>query len=497
MTSNFIYDDVPYPSFVFPQTSPDRLSTLARIHGIEAAAPSDCRMLELGCGDGTNLLALAYAMPNSQFVGIDLAASHINAGKAAAAKLGLANIELLELDVTKADAGALGEFDFIVAHGLFSWVPDFVRPAILDLYTKCLAPNGIGYISYNALPGCLIREITHGMMKSGSRNVADPAEKVRAGIAFLSGIVEAAEADSVYQEMLGLELEQISERTPENVFHDDLSEVNRPFYFEEFGALLDTHGFQYLCEAEPSELARSAAFKFPASLGEDLVAREQYRDFVVGRRFRTTLFCRAGKEIDRSFPATRLLAIHLAGQFEIDDPAAVAGTGSLTVRAAKGNKFTLNHPPTKAAVVRIANSWPHGVLGSELIADMPENDGEATLGFLMQLFMAGFVKAHAFEQSFVTSISETPEVSRFARHQISEGSNAVATLTGLNLEIKDPAIGRLLSLCDGTRDIEDLTGAMFEYAAECGEAEVPGHDEMRESVLNNLQAFADAGLLVG
>ncbi|HMU33189.1 MAG TPA: class I SAM-dependent methyltransferase [Pyrinomonadaceae bacterium] len=497
MPSDFIYDDVPYPSFVFPQTSPDRLATLAHIHGIDAAPPSDCRMLELGCGDGTNLLALAFALPDSRFVGIDLAATHINSAKTAAEKLGLKNVEFFEMDVTEADAVSLGEFDYIVAHGLFSWVPEFVRPAIFKLYAKCLAPNGVGYISYNALPGCLIREITHGMMRFATRAIADPNEKVASGIKFLETVVDAAEDDSVYQTMLDLELEQISERTPQNVFHDDLSEMNRPFYFEEFAGMLKEYGFQYVCEAEPSELARIAGFRFPEELGSDVITREQYRDFVTGRRFRTTLFCRKDLNVDRTFPIERIHDLSFAGKFETEESESDPSDASMTFVTAKGHKFTLNHPLTKTCLIKIADAWPRSLKASDLIGTAEKDDAEVTLGYLMQLYKAGFIKGHSIELTSVTSISEKPEASRFARFQIEQGGNAVATLTGLNLEIRDPAIGKLLVLTDGTRDIDDLAQAMLEYAAEFDQDEMLGEEEMRESVLNNLEAFAESGLLVG
>lgn len=497
MPSDFIYDDVPYPSFVFPQTNPDRLSTLARVHGIDAADPAKCRMLELGCGDGTNLLSLAYMLPESRFVGIDLAATHINAAKRSALELGLANVEFLEMDVTQADPAALGEFDFIVAHGLFSWVPEFVRPAIFDLYANCLAPTGVGYISYNALPGCHIREITHGMMKFATRNISDPREKVAAGIEFLESVVDAAEEDSVYQTMLDLELEQISERTPENVFHDDLSEMNRPFYFEEFTDLLEKHGFQYLCEAEPSELGKQAAFKFPEGFSSDVTAREQYRDFAIGRRFRTTLFCQKDLAVDRDFRPERLKGLRFAAQLETDSSDSTANDSPVSFTTPKGNKVTLNHPLTKAGLTAIADAWPRALKLTDIVGAANEADAMVTLGYFTQLYMAGFLKAHCLEQQFFTEISERPEASRFARYQIERGSNAVATLTGLNLEIKDPAIGRLLYLADGTRDIDDLTQSMLEFAAEFNAEEMLDPGEMKASVLNNLQAFADAGLLVG
>src|SRR5690606_40607974 len=104
---------------------------------------------------------------------------------------------------------------------------------------------------------------------------------------------------------------------------------------------------------------------------------------------------------------------------------------------------------------------------------------------------AGFIKAHTLEQHFFTTISERPETSRFARFQVENGSNAVATLTGLNLEIKDPAIGKLLFLTDGTRDIEDLTQAMLEYAANFDAAAMPTTDYTRVSIKCKILPICD------
>src|SRR5215203_2185573 len=137
--NKFAYDQVPYSSFTFPQTRPDRLATLGAFHGLDPASPEKCRVLELGCGDGTNLISFAYILPNSDFVGIDLSALHMDQANAPAEELNLSNLTLLQDDVMDFTRERFGEFDYIIAHGLFSWVPEPVRAKILEIVSESLA----------------------------------------------------------------------------------------------------------------------------------------------------------------------------------------------------------------------------------------------------------------------------------------------------------------------------------------------------------------------
>ena len=115
------YDQVLYPSKAFQDTHPDRLATAATLHGLEPPTGA-CRVLDVGCGDGSNLIPLAVALPHCHFTGIDLAARPIAIGQATIARLGLTNIELLAADLLDFPAPS-APFDYILAHGFCSWVP--------------------------------------------------------------------------------------------------------------------------------------------------------------------------------------------------------------------------------------------------------------------------------------------------------------------------------------------------------------------------------------
>jgi len=177
----FSYNEVPYPSYTFPQASPDRLATMAAVHGLKAAPPAKCRVLELGCGNGANLMSLAYLFTDSEFVGIDLSPVHINDAQSSSTSLKLANTKFLQMDLMEFDAERFGRFDYIIAHGLYSWVPQVVRERILSIYCTALEPNGIGYISYNTYPGCHVRRIISDIMKFHTAGESDPRSMVEKG----------------------------------------------------------------------------------------------------------------------------------------------------------------------------------------------------------------------------------------------------------------------------------------------------------------------------
>ena len=500
-TKQFSYDAVPYPSFTFPQTHPDRLSTMARFNGMFTADAGSCRMLEIGCGDGSNLLSIAYALPESRFVGIDLSDVHISKAEDARQHLGLTNVSFIRADVTAVSAADIGEYDYIVAHGLFSWVPDVVRPHILRIYAECLAANGIGYISYNAYPGCHIREIASQIMRFQADNFDDAIQKVSQGIAMLSFVADSAENDSLYQRMLQLELEQISERSIANVYHDDLSEFNQPFYFHQFASMLGSNGLQFLSEIDPSS---SSSAKFPVetrkvldSLEHDVVLREQYIDLFRCRRFRTTLLCRGGIELRREPSPSIVDEFYLSSQLRPDSDTSVLNDGSIVrFLGAKDASCEINHPLTKTSLAYLGSIWPNNCSFDDLCGDADVEERDRLRVFLLQLFGAGFVKFGTLPIRMIASPGEFPEASKFARWQIEQGSETVITLAGKNMKAEDLILRALVPLLDGTRDRAALVEALKE-TIDVAEHERQAFRESLPDILEiQLQNLCSAGLLI-
>ena len=117
------YDATPYTSNSFPQSAPGQLAAVAHLLGLDTPAVADARVLEIGCAAGGNLLPFAAAHPNADAVGIDLSPVQVTHGRTRARSLGLDNLKLLAGDIARMDLRALGQFDFVIAHGVYSWVP--------------------------------------------------------------------------------------------------------------------------------------------------------------------------------------------------------------------------------------------------------------------------------------------------------------------------------------------------------------------------------------
>ena len=178
------YNDVAYTSLPDAARHPARLATIGTLFGLDVAPLANCRILELACGDGLNIVPIAATLPNATLVGFDFAARPVARAQAMARDLGLSNIELLQLDLRELPAD-LGNFDYIIAHGLYSWIPANVRAHVLPLIKRHLAPNGVAFVSYNTLPGCHMRRTVWEMLKYHTRDPPGMPAKVAAARSLL------------------------------------------------------------------------------------------------------------------------------------------------------------------------------------------------------------------------------------------------------------------------------------------------------------------------
>ena len=158
------YNDIPYMGHVHFQTHIEKMAISARVFGMETIPLDTARVLELGCGDGSNIINMAINLPNAEFVGIDGSTVHIERGRNMLKYANATNVTLEAMDITQVQ-DQFGRFDYIICHGVFSWVSETVRSHILRISREQLSPLGSGYISYNAYPGWkqyeMLREMMH------------------------------------------------------------------------------------------------------------------------------------------------------------------------------------------------------------------------------------------------------------------------------------------------------------------------------------------------
>ncbi len=470
------YDDFPYEGYPYPLTHPERLATIASLFAMQPPPAESARVLELGCGTGGNLIPMALAMPRATFVGYDLSGVHIQSAQATVKALGLGNIELGQRNILDIGADA-GKFDYIVCHGVLSWVPEDVQDKILSICRGNLNENGVALVSYNTYPGWHMRESIRDMMRYHTRQFADPAVRVTQARALLDFVAKSVDSEkNAYGMYLASELKLLSGVRDSYIAHDHLERWNAPMYFHQFVDLAGRHGMQYLGESEFSTmLVRNFAKPVAETLSKvarDVVQMEQYMDFVRNRTFRSSLICHQEQRLDRNVDSARLLRLLVACPLEASNTQSdLTSTEREQFKTIAGAQFGAAIPVTKAALRVLASTWPRAIPFMELLegaqrlvsaAGGPAGpDGERGLSTdLLQLYASGVIELHSTPSRFVTAASAQPCASALIRLQASHGAS-VTNLRHESLRINDVE-RRILGLLDGQRSRAEIVERLVE-----------------------------------
>lgn len=516
------YDALPYESHPYSHTHPDCLAAKGRLFGMSPPDVESCRVLELGCAGGGNIIPMAVALPKASFVGLDLSKRQLEEGWATIEKLGLSNIELQHrsiLDV-KADEGP---FDYIVCHGVFSWVDGEVREKILRICRENLVPNGIAYISYNTNPGWFLRGMVRQMMCYHAAQFDDAETKVGQARALLDFLINAGSAgDEMYHGLLKRELEIIRGRQDSYLYHEHLEDVNEPLFFHEFIEQAEKSKLRYLCESQFSEMvAANYGEHVDRTLRElqaGLIHTEQYLDFLCNRTFRRTLLCHEEVELERQLDHNRLKGLIAACALQPETPGAKLDTSAeMSFRAESGGPtVSVSRPLLKGALVAMGELWPAGAKFEDLpklayqqmdkvlvrSADDFETDLIELSGLLLELYSKDLLELRSTPMRYSPTVPERPVLNPVARLQAEAGP--VVTTLGHSLYHLSDLSRFLVKHMDGTATIADLTTRLRELVdskelvierPDSPNGEVP--DELLERLLNaELKTLADNGLFL-
>lgn len=297
-----IYSELGYKSMPFPYTTPATLEAYAALVGVSAPNPKNARVLELGATYGGNIISQALFNPDATFVGIELSQEQVEKGNEVIANAGLTNVSLIQSDIASIGS-EIGTFDYIIAHGVYSWVDDGVKEALLRLINEHLAEDGIAYISYNTYPGWHTMDEVRQLMMFSNRDKTqfNHKEKVLHGktIGSIVGsqILKYDNLKERNSKFLGA-LRSVMQKDEYYVGHDHLEPNNDPVYFYQFNDHLGAHNLAYLCDAD---LTLSMVRSFDVDIADTLdklalndhVAQEQYLDFILDTTFRKSIICKA------------------------------------------------------------------------------------------------------------------------------------------------------------------------------------------------------------
>ena len=509
------YDRLPYESNPFSETHPRFLATLGELFRLLVAPPERCRVLELGCAGGGNLIPMAWHLPGSEFVGIDLEAGQVREGQGLIDKLGLTNIHLAQGDIMQLGE-ELGQFDYIIAHGVFSWVPEAVRQGTFALYRKLLKPQGIGYISYNTRPGWHVRGMVREMLLYHTRGIDEPLACLNAALDFIDMYAQTLKGQPgpLAQHLL-LELESLKKAHPSYIYHEYLEANNQPLLVSEFMAQAESHGLKYLCECQLEGM-------FPSHLGEqaegfldgmeDSTRHEQYLDFFNHRTFRQSLLVHAEVDPDYDIDLVRLEAWSCASNLAPPVKLDLHRSTAQPFVTLDGKEVEIADPWTRAMLAILHQHYPSAVPFSELLpmaremvqqafGKKPLTAKEAWHGEIFNLYANGLIQLSTSPLPHSNELAERPCLNALARAWVEQGARNIPTVWHQSLNT-DPFSMRLLELLDGQQTRSQLLDRL-QGEMQRGELVLPGVSrdagKLKPLLADNLDRllglFAHSGVL--
>lgn len=490
------YDQLPYDRLPFSETEPDFLAALAQLHGFAAADPRSARVLELGCAQGGNLIPMAERYPQGEFLGIDLSRVQVEEGQTFIARAGLGNISLLHGDIAALPEG-LGEFDFIIAHGVYSWVPESVRKALLAACRRLLRPQGVAYVSFNVSAGWqLYGQLRQLLLRKDDAGLS-PMQRVERARSLI--------ADTAFDDArLRKEADYLIKASASYVFHEYLSNINNAFSFPNFAGDAGDHGLRYLGDAGP----RRARVALENDWGLSSEARyerwldaEAALDEALGTRFRRALLVRDDASLPQPLHAELLKHLAFSAELSSDDELDFAEPCDQHFTCSAGERLPAAHPLLKAFLVVVASAYPQALdyeAAASRALELTRNYGyrgeadEAFLEALLDFVQLQGVRPHALALPCAAGPADFPRASKLARMQASAPGWPVTNVFHQALDI-DEWGRRLLAVLDGSLSVGALGARLLKALGGADIRATP--EQSAEQVQHYLDFFRRQGLL--
>lgn len=464
--------EIAHGGLTFPDSHPGPIAAVATLFGLTPPAVNTARVLELGCGAGTNILAMSQALPTAQFTGIDHSPVHIERAQATSRAIGATNVEFRCGPILECSA-TLGSFDFIIAHGVYSWISVEERDTLMAIVENCLSPNGIAYMGYNTYPGWCSRIVARDVLNFFAHPGASPDVRVRQsreGIAKL--IPSITNPDSPYGQTLRAEVAPLLNAPDYYIAHEHLVGNNFPVYFQDFAAHAGRFNLQYLAEARllANSFVQGGDLRkaIDEGAGPDILRREQYFDFLIGCYFRQSLLCHTGIPIDREIAAERILPLSVSLTSEILE----AKPDAWRIRSQIGAEFTVEEKPILQILELLRKLGPAPAPTNAFIQPLIDALGLHSIAGLGDAIIAGILLAgwsrglwtlRADAPVLVNTPSSKPTACPLARQQSVKSQQCTNRLhRTITLTQAERA---LLQQLDGTREIEP-SAALARLAAE-------------------------------
>ena len=437
------YNDVPYGKQAHNETHISNLEAISTLCGMTPVPITNCRVLEIGCAEGWNLLPQTEQYPNSEFVGMDFCLNQIKVAQEVIDKLGLKNATMRCDNIMDIDE-SWGKYDYILCHGIYSWVPFDVQKRILEICKMLLTPNGVAQISYNIFPGwhfrCGLREIMLYHIESQTT----PTEKIHEAREILK-FIHKESPNKPYKVLLDSIITELATGKDSYLYHDYLEDDNHPIYFHEFIQRITDNQLQYVGNAELSSMFIQGLSKSVRENFKTLnrIQLEQYKDFLFNSTFRNTIICHdnitleemSNKKIDG-------FHLRLKEKCKIDD------------------KLAEKVPEVYKLLEKLNKEWPESVSVEDV--DIAAN-----------ACVTGLVDIIRRPTAITNIVTERPMVSPLTRLQVSYGSLVNQLHCNFNV---DDFTGFIINELDGSKTVKDLANSVHQ-ALKDGVLQLSDRDE--------------------
>ncbi len=471
------YDLLPYESKPIPQSHPARLAAMAKIFGLESKPLATARVLELGCASGGNLVPMALNHPMAEFVGIDISPKQVQAGRDRIQRLGLKNLTIRCESFSNFGPDE-GKFDYIICHGVFSWVPQVLQDAIFRLCQNHLASDGVAFISYNVLPGWRMLQTLRDAFHVALPKTAEGTDRVKEAAKLLGFLSEASAAKTGYHQALKSIKDKFPKFSAAYVAHEYLEETNDPCLFSDFATRATQYGLGFLAESELQSMivdqhGTAVAIEIRRRANGDPIATEQLLDLVSGRTFRQTLLVHQKRtdEINRDLEPDRLDGLHLEAEIGMR----IENEGDeAKVTLVDGQAFWIKSQAMCVALQKFIAKLPSTSAIESLLPEGSEAS-DVKRGF-RNLMMAGVVAPTIRPVFVINPAPLNPKATRIARADAADHA-AFTTNPKHEAIALEPATWFLLHHMDGTRTQSEL---ITDLAAEVRDGRITLYEDGKE-----------------
>ena len=510
------YEELQYTNNAFPSSHPMTLATVATLYGLASPNLDACRVLELGCGRGGNLLPMAESMPGATFVGIDLSPSQIEEANTSRDAVELRNIEFHTMNLCDIDR-EFGEFDYVLAHGVYSWVPSQVQDQLLRVCDDILSPHGLAYVSFNTYPGWHYRGVIRDLLNQFVDRDASAKNQVAQTRQLLAVVAKAVpDQNGIRTKLVLEEIQALLGQADGYIFHDHLEQDNRPCYFREFSAHAEQHGLKFVAEAQANPLSEGvmppAKQAIRELIGNDRLQNEQMIDFLTHRTFRRSILCRAKQLVSDSIQPDRIRDCYVTScSHPSESQQEISSTSPLSFVTRSGDSMTTTHPLVKTTLF-VLHELGQATCFSDLASEVSERLAFPTnedlnaqvAALLVMAYHRGAVQFRLSPAPYCSDLTPRPIASPVARYQ-SRGDSRVTNREHRSIDLI-PVDRLLLTQMDGGNDIDTLSAVVL-AKHRAGEIAINGLDHtddgtklaepLKRLVESRLRYLATNGFVIG